>query len=37
MPRIAAEMMLIGFVVENLAFRWLERRTVLHWGMSMSH
>jgi len=27
----------IGLVVENFAFRWLERRTVLRWGMSASH
>jgi len=25
---------LIGLVVENLFFKWLERRTVLRWGMS---
>jgi NitT/TauT family transport system permease protein len=25
---------LIGLLVENLFFRWLERRTVLRWGMS---
>ena len=28
---------LIGFLVENLFFKWLERRTVLRWGMSTSH
>jgi NitT/TauT family transport system permease protein len=27
----------IGLVVENFFFRWLERRTVLRWGMSTSH
>ena len=27
----------IGLVVENFVFRWLERRTVLRWGMSASH
>jgi ABC-type nitrate/sulfonate/bicarbonate transport system substrate-binding protein len=27
----------IGLVVENFVFRWLERRTVLRWGMSTSH
>ncbi len=27
----------IGLVVENLVFRWIERRTVLRWGMSTSH
>jgi len=26
----------IGLVVENFFFRWLERRTVLRWGMSTS-
>jgi len=26
---------LIGLLVENLFFRWLERRTVLRWGMTM--
>jgi NitT/TauT family transport system permease protein len=26
----------IGLLVENLFFRWLERRTVLRWGMSTS-
>ena len=26
----------IGLTVENLFFRWLERRTVLRWGMSTS-
>jgi NitT/TauT family transport system permease protein len=26
---------LIGLLVENLFFRWLERRTVLRWGMSV--
>jgi sulfonate transport system permease protein len=25
---------LIGLLVENLVFRWIERRTVLRWGMS---
>ena len=28
---------LIGLLVENLFFRWLERRTVLRWGMSTMH
>lgn len=28
---------LIGLLVENLFFRWLERRTVLRWGMSAAH
>jgi NitT/TauT family transport system permease protein len=28
---------LIGLLVEHLLFRWLERRTVLRWGMSASH
>jgi NitT/TauT family transport system permease protein len=28
---------LIGLLVENLLFRWLERRTVLRWGMSAGH
>ncbi len=28
---------LIGLLVENLLFRWLERKTVLRWGMSVSH
>ncbi len=28
---------LIGLLVENLFFRWLERRTVLRWGMSAGH
>ena len=27
----------IGLAVENFVFRWLERRTVLRWGMSASH
>jgi NitT/TauT family transport system permease protein len=27
----------IGLLVEHLFFRWLERRTVLRWGMSASH
>jgi NitT/TauT family transport system permease protein len=27
----------IGLVVENVVFRWLERRTVLRWGMSTGH
>jgi NitT/TauT family transport system permease protein len=27
----------IGLAVENFFFRWLERRTVLRWGMSTSH
>ena len=27
----------IGLVVENFVFRWLERRTVLRWGMSAGH
>jgi NitT/TauT family transport system permease protein len=28
---------LIGLVVENLIFKWVERKTVLRWGMSTSH
>jgi NitT/TauT family transport system permease protein len=28
---------LIGLLVENLGFKWLERRTVLRWGMSTGH
>jgi NitT/TauT family transport system permease protein len=28
---------LIGLVVENLFFKWIERRTVLRWGMSAAH
>ena len=28
---------LIGLLVEHLFFRWLERRTVLRWGMSAGH
>jgi NitT/TauT family transport system permease protein len=28
---------LIGLLVEHLFFRWLERRTVLRWGMSAAH
>lgn len=28
---------LIGLIVENLFFKWLERKTVLRWGMSASH
>jgi len=28
---------LIGLIVENLLFKWLERRTVLRWGMSAAH
>ena len=27
----------IGRAVENFVVRWLERRTVLRWGMSASH
>jgi NitT/TauT family transport system permease protein len=27
----------IGLLVENLLFRWLERRTILRWGMSAGH
>ena len=27
----------IGLAVENFVFRWLERRTVLRWGMSTGH
>jgi NitT/TauT family transport system permease protein len=27
----------IGLAVENFFFRWLERRTVLRWGMSTGH
>lgn len=28
---------LIGLIVENLLFKWLERRTVLRWGMTAAH
>jgi NitT/TauT family transport system permease protein len=28
---------LIGLLVENLFFRWLERKTVRRWGMSTGH
>ena len=28
---------IIGLVVENVVFRWLERRTVLRWGMTAGH
>ena len=28
---------LIGLLVENLLFRWIERKTVLRWGMSATH
>jgi NitT/TauT family transport system permease protein len=28
---------LIGLLVEHLFFRWLERRTVLRWGMAAAH
>ena len=28
---------IIGLLVEHLFFRWLERRTVLRWGMSAGH
>ncbi len=28
---------LIGLVVENLIFKWVERKTVLRWGMSAAH
>lgn len=28
---------LIGLLVENLFFRWVERKTVLRWGMSVGH
>jgi len=28
---------LIGLLVENLFFKWLERTTVLRWGMSAAH
>ncbi|MBI1962291.1 MAG: ABC transporter permease [Candidatus Rokubacteria bacterium] len=28
---------LIGLLVENLIFRWIERRTVQRWGMSAGH
>jgi NitT/TauT family transport system permease protein len=28
---------IIGLVVENVVFRWLERRTVLRWGMTTGH
>jgi NitT/TauT family transport system permease protein len=27
----------IGLLVENLFFRWLERRTILRWGMTAAH
>jgi NitT/TauT family transport system permease protein len=27
----------IGLLVENVVFRWLERRTVLRWGMTTGH
>ncbi len=28
---------LIGLVVENLCFKWIERKTILRWGMSAAH
>ena len=28
---------LIGLLVENLIFRWIEKRTVLRWGMTAGH
>ncbi len=28
---------LIGLLVENLCFKWIERKTVLRWGMSAGH
>jgi NitT/TauT family transport system permease protein len=28
---------LIGLLVENLIFRWIERRTILRWGMRAGH
>lgn len=28
---------LIGLLVENLIFKWIERKTVLRWGMSAGH
>ena len=28
---------IIGLAVENLLFKWLERRTVLRWGMTAAH
>jgi len=28
---------LIGLLVENLFFKWLEKKTVLRWGMSAAH
>jgi len=28
---------LIGLLVENLFFKWLERKTVLRWDMSAAH
>lgn len=28
---------LIGLLVENLFFKWIERKTVLRWGMSAGH
>jgi len=28
---------LIGLLVENFFFRWVERKTVLRWGMSTTH
>jgi NitT/TauT family transport system permease protein len=28
---------IIGLLVENLFFKWLERRTVRRWGMSAAH
>ena len=36
---IAAEMVfgVPGLFVEHLFFRWLERRTVLRWGMTATH
>jgi ABC-type anion transport system duplicated permease subunit len=36
---IAVEMVfgVPGLLVEHLFFRWLERRTVLRWGMTGTH
>jgi len=28
---------LIGLLVENLIFKWVEQKTVLRWGMSTAH
>jgi hypothetical protein len=32
-----SSVILIGLLVENLFFRWVERKTVLRWGMSTTH